>query len=152
MYRMEQTYVMVKPDGVQRGLVGEIISRIERRGLKIISLRMNVIKEANAKEHYSEHETKSFFTSLVKYIISGPSISMVVAGKDAIRVMRTIAGATNPVDATPGTIRGDFSLDIGRNIIHASDSTDAAAREIAIHFKDSEILEYSKIDEVCIYE
>lgn len=152
VYRMEQTYVMVKPDGVQRGLVGEIISRIERRGLKIISLRMNVIKEATAKEHYSEHATKSFFTSLVKFIISGPSISMIVAGKDAIRIMRTIAGATNPVDAAPGTIRGDFSLDIGRNIIHASDSTDAAAREIAIHFKDSEIWEYSKIDEVCIYE
>jgi len=152
VYRMEQTYVMVKPDGVQRGLVGEIISRIERKGLKIISLRMNVIKEATAKEHYSEHETKSFFTSLVKFIISGPSISMVVAGKDAIRIMRTIAGATNPVDAAPGTIRGDFSLDIGRNIIHASDSTDAAAREIAIHFKDYEIWEYSKIDEVCIYE
>jgi nucleoside-diphosphate kinase len=152
VYRMEQTYVMVKPDGVQRGLVGKIISRIERRGLKIISLRMNVIKEATAKEHYSEHETTSFFTSLVKFVISGPSISMVVAGKDAIMVMRTIAGATNPVDAAPGTIRGDFSLDIGRNIIHASDSTDAAAREIAIHFKDSEIWEYSKIDEVCIYE
>jgi nucleoside-diphosphate kinase len=152
VYRMEQTYVMVKPDGVQRGLVGEIISRIERRGLKIISLRMNVIKEATAKEHYNEHETKSFFISLVKFIISGPSISMIVAGKDAIRIMRTIAGATNPVDAAPGTIRGDFSLDIGRNIIHASDSTDAAAREIAIHFKDSEIWEYSKIDEVCIYE
>jgi nucleoside-diphosphate kinase len=149
---MEQTYVMVKPDGVQRGLVGEIISRIERRGLKIISLRMNVIEEATGKEHYSEHETKPFFVSLVKFIISGPSISMVVVGKDAIRVMRTIAGATNPVDAAPGTIRGDFSLDIGRNIIHASDSTDAAAREIAIHFKNYEIWEYSKIDEVCIYE
>jgi len=149
---MEQTYVMVKPDGVQRGLVGEIISRIERRGLKIIALRMNVIKEATAKEHYIEHETKSFFTSLVKFIVSGPSISMVVIGKDAIRIMRTIAGATNPVDAAPGTIRGDFALDIGRNVVHASDSTDAAAREIAIHFKDSEIWKYSKIDEVCIYE
>ena len=152
VYRMEQTYVMVKPDGVQRGLIGEIISRIERRGLKIISLRMNVIEEATAKEHYSEHETKPFFSSLVKFIISGPSVSMVVAGKDVIKIMRTISGATNPVDATPGTIRGDFSLDIGRNVVHASDSTEAAAREIAIHFKDSEIWKYSKIDEVCIYE
>jgi nucleoside-diphosphate kinase len=149
---MEQTYVMVKPDGVQRGLVGEIISRIERRGLKIVALRMNVISEATAKEHYSEHAARSFFPSLIEFITSGPSISMVVVGKDAIRVMRAINGATNPVDAAPGTIRGDLTLDVGRNVVHASDSPDAAAREIAIHFKDSEILKYSRIDEVCLYE
>lgn len=149
---MEQTYVTVKPDGVQRGLVGEIISRIERRGLKIVALRMNVISEATAKEHYSEHAARSFFPSLIEFITSGPSVSMVVAGKDAVRVMRAINGATNPVDATLGTIRGDLTLDIGRNVVHASDSPDAAAREIAIHFKDSEILKYSRIDEVCLYE
>jgi len=149
---MEQTYVMVKPDGVQRGLVGEIISRIEKRGLKLVALRMNVISEAAAKEHYSEHAAKPFFPGLVGFITSGPSVSMVVAGKDAIRVMRAINGATNPVDAAPGTIRGDFALDVGRNVVHASDSPEAAAREIAIHFKDSEIGNYSRIDEVCLYE
>lgn len=149
---MEQTYVMVKPDGVQRGLVGEVISRIESRGLKIVALRMNVITEAAAKEHYGEHAARSFFPSLIEFITSGPSVSMVVAGKDAIKVMRAINGATNPVDAAPGTIRGDFALDVGRNVVHASDSPEAAAREIAIHFKDSEIANYSKIDEVCLYE
>ncbi|WP_292373050.1 MULTISPECIES: nucleoside-diphosphate kinase [unclassified Methanosarcina] len=149
---MEQTYVMVKPDGVQRGLVGEIISRIEKRGLKLVALRMNVISEATAKEHYGEHAAKPFFPGLVEFITSGPSVSMVVAGKDAIRVMRAINGATNPVDAAPGTIRGDFALDVGRNVVHASDSPEAAAREIAIHFKDSEIGNYSRVDEVCLYE
>ena len=149
---MEQTYVMVKPDGVQRGLVGEIISRIEKRGLKLVALRMNVISEATAKEHYGEHAAKPFFPGLVEFITSGPSVSMGVAGKDAIRVMRAINGATNPVDAAPGTIRGDFALDVGRNVVHASDSPEAAAREIAIHFKDSEIGNYSRVDEVCLYE
>jgi nucleoside-diphosphate kinase len=149
---MEQTYVMVKPDGVQRGLVGEIISRIEKRGLKIVALRMNVINEATAKEHYGEHAARPFFPSLIEFITSGPSVSMVVAGKDAVKVMRAINGATNPVEAAPGTIRGDFALDVGRNVVHASDSPDAAAREIAIHFKDSEIGKYSRIDEVCLYE
>jgi Nucleoside diphosphate kinase len=113
---------------------------------------MNVISEAIAKEHYSEHAAKPFFPGLVEFITSGPSVSMVVAGKDAIRVMRSINGATNPVDAAPGTIRGDFALDVGRNVVHASDSPEAAAREIAIHFKDSEIGKYSRIDEVCLYE
>lgn len=149
---MEQTYVMVKPDGVQRGLIGEVISRIEKRGLKIVALKMNVISEDTAKEHYAEHAAKPFFSGLVEFITSGPSVSMVVEGKDAIRVMRAINGATNPVDAAPGTIRGDFALDVGRNVVHASDSPEAAAREIAIHFKDSEIGKYSRIDEVCLYE
>ena len=149
---MEQTYVMVKPDGVQRGLVGEIISRIEKRGLKIVALRMNVISEATAKEHYGEHAARPFFPSLIEFITSGPSVSMVVAVKDAVKVMRAVNGATNPVEAAPGTIRGDFALDVGRNVVHASDSPEAAAREIAIHFKDSEIAKYSRIDEVCLYE
>ena len=149
---MEQTYVMVKPDGVQRGLIGEVITRIEKRGLKIVALRMNVISEASAKEHYSEHAARSFFPSLIEFVTSGPSVSMVVAGKDAIKVMRAINGATNPIDAAPGTIRGDFALDVGRNVVHASDSPEAAAREIAIHFKDSEIVEYLRVDEVCLYE
>jgi nucleoside-diphosphate kinase len=143
---------MVKPDGVQRGLVGEVISRIERRGLKIAALRMNTISHEMAKKHYAEHAQKPFFKSLIDFITSGPSVSMVVEGKNAVSVMRAINGATNPVNAATGSIRGDLALDTGRNVVHASDSPESAAREISIHFKDVEISEYSRIDETCIYE
>lgn len=143
---------MVKPDGVQRGLVGEVISRIERRGLKIIALRMNTISRDLAKKHYAEHAQKPFFNSLIDFITSGPSVSMVVEGKNAVSVMRAINGATNPVNAVTGTIRGDFALDTGRNIVHASDSLESAEKEIGIHFKESEIIEYSRIDEIWTYE
>ncbi|MDD1745504.1 MAG: nucleoside-diphosphate kinase [Candidatus Methanoperedens sp.] len=149
---MERTYVMVKPDGVQRGLVGEVISRIERRGLKITAIRMNTISYEMAKKHYAEHAQKPFFKSLIDFITSGPSVSMVVEGKNAVSVMRAINGATNPVNAATGTIRGDLALDTGRNVVHASDSPESADREIGIHFKDLEISEYSRIDETCIYE
>ncbi|ATU08915.1 nucleoside-diphosphate kinase [Methanohalophilus portucalensis] len=149
---MERTYVMIKPDGVQRGLIGEIIGRIERRGLKISAMRMNVIDENDAKEHYSEHCEKPFFGSLISYVISAPSVSMIVEGKDAIKSMRTINGATNPSEAMPGTIRGDFALETGRNVVHASDSVESAEREISIHFKDDETNEYSRIDEEWLYE
>ena len=149
---MERTYVMVKPDGVQRGLVGEVIGRIERRGLKIVALRMNTISQDQAKKHYAEHVQKPFFKSLIDFITSGPSVSMVIEGKNAIAVMRSINGATNPVNAATGSIRGDLALDTGRNVVHASDSPESAAREIVIHFKDVEISEYSRIDETCIYE
>ncbi len=149
---MERTYVMVKPDGVQRGLVGEVIGRIERRGLKIAALRMNTISQENAKKHYAEHAQKPFFKSLIDFITSGPSVSMVVEGKNAVAVMRAINGATNPVNAGPGTIRGDLALDTGRNVVHASDSPDSARREISIHFRDSEITDYSRIDENWVYE
>lgn len=143
---------MVKPDGVQRGLVGEVIGRIERRGLKIAALRMNTISHEMAKKHYAEHAQKPFFKSLIDFITSGPSVSMVVEGKNAVSVMRAINGATNPVNAATGSIRGDLALDTGRNVVHASDSPESAAREISIHFKDVEISEYSRIDETCIYE
>lgn len=143
---------MVKPDGVQRGLVGEVIGRIERRGLKIAVLRMNTISHEMAKKHYAEHAQKPFFKSLIDFITSGPSVSMVVEGKNAVSVMRAINGATNPVNAATGSIRGDLALDTGRNVVHASDSPESAAREISIHFKDVEISEYSRIDETCIYE
>ncbi len=148
----ERTYVMVKPDGVQRGLVGEVIRRVERRGLKIVAMRMNTISPEMAKKHYAEHVQKPFFNSLIDFITSGPSVSMVIEGKNAISVMRAINGATNPVNAATGSIRGDFALDTGRNVVHASDSPEAAKREIAIHFKDSEILDYSRMDQVWIYE
>ena len=152
MFLMERTYVMVKPDGVQRGIVGEIISRVEKKGLKIVALRMNVIAESVAKEHYNEHEDKPFFASLISYVTSGPSVSMVIEGKNAISTMRTINGATNPADALPGTIRGDFAIETGRNVVHASDSVDSGKREIGIHFEMSEISDYSKIDEEYLYE
>ncbi len=143
---------MVKPDGVARGLVGEVIRRIERRGLKIIALRMNTISREVAKKHYAEHSQKSFFNSLIDFITSGPSVSMVVEGKNAVSVMRAINGATNPVNAATGSIRGDFALDTGRNVVHASDSTGSAGREIGIHFRESEIMTYSLEDETWIYE
>ncbi|MBN2488401.1 MAG: nucleoside-diphosphate kinase [Methanosarcinaceae archaeon] len=149
---MERTYVMIKPDGVQRGLVGEIIARIERRGLKIAALRMNVIDVDSAKQHYREYTEKPFFGSLVSFITSGPSVSMVVEGKDAIPIMRAVNGATNPVEALPGTIRGDLAIETGRNVVHASDSSEAAEREIKIHFDDSEISKYSRIDNLWLYE
>jgi nucleoside-diphosphate kinase len=149
---MEQTYIMIKPDAVQRGLMGEIISRIEKRGLKIAAMRLGVMSEESAKEHYKEHVERPFFASLIEYVTSGPSVSMVVEGKNAIAIMRAVNGATNPVEALPGTIRGDFAVETGRNVVHASDSTEAAKREMAIHFKDSEIVNYTKIDEVCLYE
>ncbi len=149
---MEQTYIMIKPDAVQRGLMGEIISRIENRGLKIAAMRLGVMSEESAKEHYKEHAERPFFVSLIEYVTSGPSVSMVVEGKNSIAIMRAVNGATNPVDALPGTIRGDLAIETGRNVVHASDSTESAQREIAIHFKDSEIVNYSKIDEVCLYE
>lgn len=143
---------MVKPDGVQRGLIGEVISRIEKRGLKILALRMNTISLEKAKEHYAEHSQKPFFKSLIEFITSGPSVSMVVEGKNAIQVMRAVNGATNPLNAASGSIRGDLALDTGRNIVHASDSPESAKREISIHFKDIEITEYARIDETWTYE
>ena len=149
---MERTYVMVKPDGVKRGIIGEVIRRIEMRGLKIVAMRMNTMTPDSAKKHYAEHEQKPFFNSLVDFITSGPSVSMIVEGKNAVTVMRAVNGATNPVNAATGSIRGDFALDTGRNIVHASDSIESANREIAIHFDRSEIIVYSRADEACVYE
>jgi nucleoside-diphosphate kinase len=149
---MQHTYLMVKPDGVQRGLAGEIISRIEKRGFKIMALKMYTITDEIARDHYAEHEGKPFFQSLIDFITSGPSVSMVVEGKGAVAVMRAMVGATNPQEAAVGTIRGDFGLETGRNIIHASDSTESAKREMAIHFNESEISYYSRIDEQWLYE
>jgi nucleoside-diphosphate kinase len=149
---MERTFVMVKPDGVQRGLVGEIISRLERKGLKIVALKMLSIEDGLAKEHYSEHAEKPFFQSLIEYITSGPVVAMVVEGREAVRVVRTLVGATNPIEAQPGTIRGDYGLDIGRNVVHASDSLESAEREISLFFDADEIIEYPRMDEEWIYE
>lgn len=128
--------MMIKPDGVQRGLVGDVISRIERRCLKIIALKMVQVGHKTAKRHYAEHADKPFFDSLVDFIMSGPTIVMVIEGRNAISVTRSMIGATDPSKAAAGTIRGDFALDITRNIVHASDSLESADREIAIYFDD----------------
>jgi len=149
---LERTFVMIKPDGVQRGLVGRIIQRIEAKGLKIAAMKMRTIPLPVAEEHYVEHKKKPFFKDLVGFITSGPAVPMVVEGKDAISEVRKMNGATNPTAAQPGTIRGDYGLDMGRNVIHGSDSPESAAREIALHFDESELSIYTRIDEAWLYE
>ncbi len=132
----ERTLVIVKPDGVQRGLVGEIIGRLERRGLKIVGLDFRTIDRGIASRHYGEHEGKPFYDGLIDYITSGPSVLMVLEGPNAVAVVRSTMGATNPVNAAPGTIRGDLGLMTGRNLIHGSDGPESAAREVALFFGD----------------
>ena len=149
---MERTYCMVKPDGVQKGLIGEIIKRIEKKGYKIIGLKMLRLSKSMAEEHYKEHVEKPFFPGLLKYITSGPVVAMVVEGKNAVKGMRTLMGSTNPMEAAPGTIRGDFGIDMGRNVIHGADSVESASREIAIYFKQEEVVTYNKSLEGWIYE
>lgn len=143
---------MVKPDGVQRGLIGKIVQRIEEKGFKIVAMKMTVMPVEKAKAHYAEHEGKKFFQLLVDFITSGPSVSMVVEGRGAISAMRKMNGATNPAEAAHGTIRGDFGIETGRNVVHGSDSPASAAREIALHFSESELLDYKRIDEAWLYE
>ena len=136
---MQQTLVLVKPDGVRKNLIGEVVSRFEGRGLKISALKLMKISEAQAKSHYAEHEGKPFFGELVEFITSGPVAAMVVSGENAIKAVRGMMGATNPLDAVPGSIRGDYALSIGENIVHGSDGEDSAAREINNFFKAEEI-------------
>jgi nucleoside-diphosphate kinase len=133
---VERTLVIVKPDGVQRGLVGEIVRRLEARGLKIVGLDLKTIDRELASRHYAEHDGKPFYASLVEYITSGPSVLAVLEGPDAIATVRSTVGKTNPREAAPGTIRGDLGLMTGRNLIHASDGTESAAREVALFFGD----------------
>jgi nucleoside-diphosphate kinase len=143
---------MIKPDGVQRGLVGEVLARFERRGLKIVALKMLLVGDELAKKHYEEHAAKPFFPSLVGFIRSGPAVAMVVEGKDVVPTVRSMVGATNPKNSNPGTIRGDLALDMGRNVIHASDSPESAKREISLYFDNSELITYKRIDEQWLYE
>ncbi len=149
---MDRTFVMIKPDGVQRGLVGEIVSRFERKGLKLVAARFEKLAEARVAGQYQEHLVKPFFPSLKKYIMSGPCFLMVWEGRNVVAIARTLIGATNPQEAAPGTIRGDFGIDIGRNVIHGSDSLQSAAREIGIHFQQDDMVTYTRIDESIIYE
>jgi len=150
----ERTFVMVKPDGVQRGLIGEIISRFEQRGLKLVGAKALQLDEELAKTHYSEHEGKPFFAGLIEFITSGPVFAMVWEGKDATRQVRRMVGATDPGEAAPGTIRGDFGLDLGRNVIHASDHEDEGAneQEIEVFFDDAELLDYEQATDEWRYE
>lgn len=137
---MNRTFAMVKPDGVQKGLVGEIISRFEKKGLKMVALKIMKITPELAEKHYGEHKGKPFFADLVNFITSGPVAAMVLEGENVILTVRTMMGATNPQDAAPGTVRGDFALTIDENIIHGSDSPESAMREIGLFFKEEEIV------------
>ena len=131
---VEHTYVMVKPDGVARGLVGEVVSRFERKSLKLEKMRMLTISEEMAGRHYAEHTEKPFFGELVEFITSGPVVAMEWSGESAVSVARTLMGGTNPAEAAPGTIRGDFGIVITHNIVHGSDSVESAERELGIFF------------------
>jgi nucleoside-diphosphate kinase len=143
---MEKTLVLLKPDAVQRRLVGEIISRIERKGLKIAGMKLMQVSQTLAERHYAEHREKPFFAELVSFITSGPLVAMVVEGDAAIAVVRRLMGKTNPKDADPGTIRGDLGISVTKNLIHGSDSPETAAREIPLFFSAEEILDYPMAD------
>ncbi len=149
---MDQTFVMVKPDGVARGLIGDVITRFERKGLQLVAARLEKLPEKRVMEQYREHLEKPFFPSLRHYITSGPCFLMVWEGKNVVPVIRTLVGATNPAEAAPGTIRGDLAMDIGRNVVHASDSAESAQREIGIHFTADELCSYRRADETFLYE
>jgi len=143
---------MVKPDGVQRGLVGEVVSRLEDRGLRIVALKMMQLDRGTAEEHYKEHKGKNFYEPLLEYITSGPVVAMAVEGKSTVSLVRNMVGETDPHDASPGTIRGDHGIDIGRNIVHAADSKESAERELNIFFDSSDYQDYRKVEEDWIYE
>ena len=148
----ERTFVMVKPDGVQRGLVGEIINRFEKKGLKIVAMKLVSVTKELAEKHYGVHKGKPFFKPTVEYIISSPVIALVLEGNNGINVVRTMMGKTNPQEALSGTIRGDFAQFISRNIIHGSDGPETAEFEIKLWFKPEEIANYSRIDEKWLSE
>ena len=140
----ERTLVLVKPDGVQRGLSGTIISRLEARGLRIAGIKLVQVSRDMAMKHYGAHEGKPFFDGLVSFITSGPVVAMVLEGPSAVEMVRSTMGVTNPLQASPGTIRGDFGVDIGRNLVHGSDSPESAAHEIALFFAEDEVLSYRR--------
>ena len=153
MSDVERTFVMVKPDGVQRGLIGEIISRFEDRGLKLVGGKFMQIDDELAREHYAEHIDRPFFEDLKSFITADPVFAMVWEGQDAVAQVRTMMGETDPADSAPGTIRGDFGLDLGRNVVHGSDTEPGSAeREIELFFDDDELLDYERIDETWLYE
>ncbi len=149
---MERTLVLVKPDGVQRGLVGEVIGRLERRGLKLAAIKLMRVDEGLAHRHYGEHVDRPFFAGLVSFITSGPVVAMAWESNNAVEIVRNTMGVTNPVNAAPGTIRGDLGVDIGRTIVHGSDSPESAERELALFFQPEEILSYARSTDDWIVE
>ena len=148
----ERTFVLLKPDAVQRGLVGEITRRFERRGLKIVALKLMRVPRSLAETYYAEHQGKPFFDPLISYVTAGPVVAMILDGDGAVAAVRRMMGKTNSADAEPGTIRGDLALTIGRNIIHGSDSPPSAKREISLFFRADEIQEYKRVDELWLRE
>lgn len=148
----EQTFVMIKPDGVQRGLVGNIISRFEQKGIKLVAMKLVSVSKDLAEKHYGVHKGKPFFEPTVKYITSSPVVAMVLEGENAINIVRNLMGKTSPVEASPGTIRGDFGQFIGRNIVHGSDGPDTAEFEINLWFSKDELTSYTRIDETWLTE
>jgi nucleoside-diphosphate kinase len=149
---MERTLVIAKPDAVQRGLVGEILGRLERRGLQLIACKMMQVDRALAEQHYAEHQGKPFFEGLVSFITSSPVVVALFAGPGAIATVRKTNGATNPANAEPGTVRGDLGVDVGRNLVHASDSVESAAREAALWFGGGEVLPWERTNDRWIRE
>ncbi|MDK6862691.1 nucleoside-diphosphate kinase [Nosocomiicoccus ampullae] len=148
---MERTFLMIKPDGVQRNLIGPIVERLENKGFKIVGAKLMQVSDELAKTHYGEHSEKPFFGELVDFITSGPVFAMVLEGENIISTARLVVGATNPQEAALGTIRGDFGLTVGKNIIHGSDSPESAEREINLFFDESELIDYSLINKDWIY-
>ena len=149
---MERTLVIIKPDGVQRGLIGEIISRLERRGLRLVGMKFMQISKELAARHYEVHKERPFYSSLIDYITSAPVVVMVWEANDAINVVRATMGATNPAQASPGTIRGDFGLEIGRNLIHGSDGPDTAKFEVSLFFDEDELVTWKRDTARWIFE
>ena len=149
---MERTLILIKPDAMERALAGEVISRLERRGLRIVAIRLFQMEESLAKKHYTEHEGKRFFQSLISYITSGPIIAAVFEGTGAVDAVRKTVGATNPANADAGTIRGDFGLETGRNLIHASDSLESATREVSLFFEEGQVVTHKRDIDRWIFE
>jgi len=149
---MEETLVLIKPDGVQRGLVGEVISRLERRGLKLVAMKLMLADHALARRHYAEHVDKPFFPGVVDFITSSPLVAMVWQADNAVEIVRGTMGETDPINSLPGTIRGDLGVNIGRNLVHGSDSVESAQREIALFFKQEEMVHYTRSNDPWITE
>lgn len=149
---VERTLVLVKPDGVQRGLVGAVLGRLEQRGLKLVGLKLLRMDDELAGRHYAEHAEKPFFAGLREFITSGPLVAAVFEGANAVQLTRNAMGATHPLDASPGSIRGDFGVDLGRNVIHGSDSAESGEREAALFFEPWELLSWERDTERWIYE
>ena len=149
---MERTLILVKPDGVQRGLMGKIVHRFERRGLKLIGMKFMQMSEELANQHYAVHQERPFFNDLVSYITSGPVLAMVWEGKEAVAAARATIGSTKPVEATPGSIRGDFGMEIGRNLVHGSDSPENGVKEASLFFKPGELVSWGRTTEGWICE